>query len=67
MSLTPFFISFKTPVVPRGPSICVEGAAEKKTKTLVEQEVNEEICAVKLERSAVTLSLNQEDETKPGE
>lgn len=65
MSLTPFVMSFKTPVVPRGPSICVEGAAEKKTKTLVEQEVNEEICAVKLESSAV--SLNQEDETNPGE
>ncbi|XP_056222060.1 NBR1 autophagy cargo receptor a isoform X2 [Seriola aureovittata] len=62
--------SHKPQVVSRGPSVCFERAVEAE-KTERAQEGDEEICAVRLESSALppNTSLNQitqDEETKPG-
>uniref|UniRef100_A0A8C4HTJ1 NBR1 autophagy cargo receptor a n=1 Tax=Dicentrarchus labrax TaxID=13489 RepID=A0A8C4HTJ1_DICLA len=61
--------SHKPQVVSRGPSFCFERAAEaEKTETV--QEENEEICAIRLESSALPPitgfnQTDQEEETRP--
>lgn len=69
-----FYLFPKNPVVSRGPSFCFERAVEKieKTETETGQEGNEEICAIRLESSALPPStglnqIPQEEETKPGQ
>ncbi|XP_035516899.1 NBR1 autophagy cargo receptor a isoform X1 [Morone saxatilis] len=61
--------SHKPQVVSRGPSFCFERAAEaEKTETV--QEENEDICAIRLESSALPPitgfnQIDQEEETRP--
>ena len=59
------------PVVSRGTSFCLERVVEAEQTTETVQEGSEEICAVRLESSAlpVNTGLNQiteEEETRPG-
>lgn len=60
---------FFIPVVSRGTSFCLERAVEA-VKT--EEEGNEEICAIRLESSALPLNMGlnqiiQDEETRPGQ
>ena len=71
MRYSDFVFVFFPPVVSRGPSFSFDRAAEAE-KTEAAREGNGEICAVRLESSALSANtgldqITREQETKPGQ